>query len=211
MHQITCKRNKSLNKQSGFSLLESMIAIIVMVLGVLGMLGVQMRTLTDTQGSVRRAQALRLISDLSERLQNNPDALGNLAAYTTTPTSSSDCSTNACTPSDLASYDIKRWQATVQSTLPGASATVFLPQNSSNQLGVLIGWNESRYLQNGQALNTDDANALNKYLNTKISGTDSSGTAVNCPTGLVCHIQYIQPVQRCTPWSQGGGTLYCPN
>ena len=68
--------------QKGFSLLESMIAIIVMVLGILGVLGAQMKTLTDTQSSVRRAQAIRLIGDLGERLQNNPDALGDLSTYT---------------------------------------------------------------------------------------------------------------------------------
>ena len=81
MHKINNQRIK-FNLQRGFSLLESMIAIIVMVLGVLGILGLQMRTLTDTQSSVRRAQAIRLIGDLGERLQSNPDALGNLTVYT---------------------------------------------------------------------------------------------------------------------------------
>lgn len=196
--------------QKGFSLLESMIAIIVMVLGILGILGAQMKTLTDTQASVRRAQAIRLIGDLGERLQNNPDALGNLSTYTTSPKTSNDCGSAVCTPAELATYDIKQWRTNVTNTLPGSNVNIFLPQNSTNQLGVVIGWNENKYLQNGKELTTDENDKLNTPLAIK-SATDSSGTAVSCPTGLTCHLQYVQPMQRCTPWSIGGGSLYCPN
>ena len=196
--------------QKGFSLLESMIAIIVMVLGILGVLGAQMKTLTDTQSSVRRAQAIRLIGDLGERLQNNPDALGNLSTYTTNPTSSNDCSSAVCTPSELATYDIKQWRTNVANTLPSSNVNIFLPQNSTNQLGVVIAWSENKYLQNGKELTTDENDKLNAPLAIN-SATDSSGSAVSCPTGLTCHLQYIQPMQRCTPWAIGGGSLYCPN
>lgn len=50
--------------------------MVVMALGLLGVVGVQMRTLADTQTGVRRAQAIRLIEDLSERAKVNPSALG---------------------------------------------------------------------------------------------------------------------------------------
>ena len=49
--------------QRGISLIESLVAIVVMALGILGILGVQMRTLADTQTGVRRAHAIRLIED----------------------------------------------------------------------------------------------------------------------------------------------------
>ena len=61
--------------QRGVTLIESLVAIVVMALGILGILGVQMRTLTDTQTSVRRAQAIRLIEDMGERMKANPSAL----------------------------------------------------------------------------------------------------------------------------------------
>jgi len=207
---MTPKFHGSRRRQRGITLLESLIALLVAVLGILGILGVQMRTLTDTQAGVRRAQAIRLIEDLAERVQNNPDALGNLAAYTATPTSASSCDTTACAPDALATYDIKEWRTNVTTSLPGGQATVFIPQGGSRQLGVLIGWTENRYNQNGQSFSTDDTTALNAPL--VVSGTNSVGSAaVNCPTGLICHLQYIQPTQRCTPWGVGGGTLYCPS
>ena len=191
--------------QRGITLIESLVAILVMAIGILGILGLQIRTLTDTQAGVRRAQAIRLIEDLGERLQNNPDALGNLSAYTATPTASDDCASSACAPDKLATYDIKQWRTSVTNALPGSQAIVFIPQGGPRQLGVLIGWNENRYDKN----NSQDYSALTTPL--KVSGTDSAGAAVNCPADLICHLQYIQPTQRCTPWALGSGALYCPN
>ena len=150
----------SRRRQRGITLIESLIALMVAVLGVLGILGVQMRTLTDTQAGVRRAQAIRLTEDLAERLQNNPDALGNLAAYTGVPTSSNDCKSTACAPADLATYDIKQWRTFVAEALPGGQATVFIPKGGLRQLGVLIGWRENRFSQTGQAFSAADLTAF---------------------------------------------------
>ena len=69
--------------QRGITLIESLVAVAVMALGILGILGVQMRTLTDTQTAVRRAQAIRLIEDLGERMKVSPNALANLNGYVT--------------------------------------------------------------------------------------------------------------------------------
>lgn len=198
--------------QRGISLIESLVAMVVVALGILGMLGVQMRTLTDTQAGVRRAQAIRLIEDLGERLQNSPDALNNLSAYTAKPTASTDCVAAACSPSDLATFDIKTWRATVVDTLPGGEVTVFIPEGAPRQLGVLIGWRENRYSQDGKSRTATDIAELDKFLQDAVTGgKDVTGAIVSCPTGLICHLQYIQPTQRCTPWGTGGGALYCPN
>lgn len=198
--------------QHGFSLMEALVAIVVMTLGILGILGVQMRTLTDTQAGVRRGQAIRLIEDLGERLENNPDALGNLGSYKVAltaplPTDTSACCTSAaCSPSNLAACDIRQWQLRVNQALPGAKIAVFAPKGGPRQLGVMIGWNENRYNQNGQSFSASDLSALAAPL--AVSGTDDADTAISCPSGFTCHLQYIQPTQRCTP---EGGALYCPN
>lgn len=196
-------------QQRGFSLIEALISIVVMTLGILGILGVQMHTLADTQTGVRRAQAIRLIEDLAERLQSNPDAINNLSIYTTTPTGGTDCAATACDPAGLATYDIQRWRTNVNNTLPLAYAKVFVPQGGARQLGVIIGWRESQYNSNDKALSPDDITSLNQPFS--ITGTDSGGNALSCPANIICHLQYIQPTQRCTPWGQGTNQLYCPN
>lgn len=78
IYDISCER-KALQK--GITLLESLVAIVVMALGLLGIVGIQMRTLADTQTGVRRAQAVKLIEDLSERVRANPNAIGNATSY----------------------------------------------------------------------------------------------------------------------------------
>ena len=102
--QLTHKK-----RQHGISLIESLIALIVTALGILGIVGVQMRTLTDTSSTVRRAQAIRLIEDLSERMKVNPNAVAVQDSYLTTfsETSSSlnkpsNSCVNGCTLADQA-------------------------------------------------------------------------------------------------------------
>ncbi len=213
MYELNRRHISQRFPQRGITLMESMIALLVAALGVLGIVSVQMRTLVDTQASVNRGYAISLIDDLAERIQTNPDALSNLAAYASpSPTVSTDCSATACTPSALANYDTKQWLDQVAITLPGSTVQVFIPEGGSRQLGILIGWPEKHYSQTGANL-SGDLGSLNAQLmkiiptNTKTSG----GDPVECPAGDICHLQYVQPTQRCTPWGIGEGVLYCPS
>jgi type IV pilus assembly protein PilV len=110
MHQLN--HTRQIGKQRGITLLESLIAIVVAALGILGILGVQMRTLTDTQTSMRRAQAIRLIEDLSERMKVNPNALSGINTYVTGWTATPP--TTAATKNVLAALPAPRlsWPST---------------------------------------------------------------------------------------------------
>lgn len=199
----------SKSRQRGMTLIESLVALVVAAIALFGLVGIQMRTLVDTQMGVRRAQAVRLIEDLGERLQNNPNAFAQLSTYASTPGSSPACGTGPCSPADLATYDIARWRESVANNLPGGQAQVFIPKGGSRQLGVLIGWREGDYNIEGKARTASETAALSTPFT--VSATDSADTAITCPTGMICHLQYLQPTQRCTPWAIGGGTLYCAN
>lgn len=193
--------------QRGISLIESIVAIVVMSLGILGILGVQMRTLVDTQTGVHRAQAIRLIEDLSERMKVNPNALGNLATYTSgfgaTPAApSTDCKTSACTNSQLAAYDLAQWKQTVKSLLPGSDVAVFLAADevdgSRRQLGVMVSWRENE---------RDTATADKAELVSKAIG----GSGISCPVNSSCHLQYIPLNARCAAYTlDTTPRFYCP-
>jgi type IV pilus assembly protein PilV len=201
------------SNQQGFALIESMVAIVVVALGVLGILGVQLRTLSDTQTGVRRAQAIRLVEDLSERMKTNPNALGNLASYQIgwgTPSSPPDCKTVACNAQNLALSDIRQWKQNVQASLPLSDANVFevvdeTVANNRRQLGVMISWRE-----NERADGTAADNAIYQGVFTP----DATGVAgAVCPANRICHLQYIQLTARCTPYLMGGAaapTVFCP-
>ena len=201
--------------QRGISLIESLVAMVVVALGILGILGVQMRTLTDTSTTVRRAQAIRLIEDLGERMKTNPNALGNLSAYVSAfnvePTVGS-C-TSGCDSAQLAAYDLAVWKKAIKASLPLGRASVFVPPAESGagvqgrQLGVVIAWRENE----AEGRKTDDID------NTKVRQTDGTfvaGTsaASACPADFTCHLQYIPVIGRCAPYSPGSTTTayYCP-
>ena len=199
-----------LQPQRVITLLESLVAIVVMALGILGILGVQMRTLSDTQTGVRRAQAIRLIEDMGERMKANPSALANLSSYVSnfaaSPTVPSCAS--GCTAANLATYDVAVWKRTVRESLPLGKASIFVAPGEADgnrrQLGVIVAWRENER----DGMSTTDKAAINATL-TAGAGTDTATNA--CPADHTCHLQYIIAPSRCAPYSPGGvTTYYCP-
>lgn len=193
-------------QQRGIALIESLVAIVVMALGVLGVLGVQMRTLADTQTGVRRAQAIRLIEDLSERIRMSPRGLAQLDSYTSGWQAkldlSGNCTSHACTSAELASYDKNLWLDRVRQTLPLGDAAVFLVADETNlanrrQLGVMISWREN------EKISAHDSAADQAAYKALFQPSDTGKAAISCPANRSCHLQYIQPSSRCLPYSSG--------
>jgi len=208
------------SRQRGITLIESLVAILVAALGILGVLGVQMRTLTDTQTSTRRAQAVALIQDLRERLTVNPNALqalsGYASAFNDNPTAvPSACAGTACDRTDLASYDLAMWKKAVRDTLPLGQASIFLAPGESvaenrRLLGVMVAWRENERADADGAFR----NAIDDTQVLQADGTFASATGgtVDCPTNFSCQLQYIPVAARCAPYFPGGGAIayYCP-
>lgn len=217
-HQLTPAR------QRGITLLESLVAIVVAALGILGIVGVQMRTLADTQTSVRRAQAIRLIEDLGERMKVNPNALANLSEYVSnwapadTPTADATphCAQAACTHAQLAVHDLAEWKQAVERTLPLGNARTFLAlgdTNASNrrQLGVLLRWRENEATLTDNADRARYADALNAGASRKADGSVSDKDPAACPADFTCHLQYIPVAARCAPYLADATVQYfCP-
>lgn len=208
LYRLTPMQTIPRHHERGITLLESLVAIVVAALGILGILGVQMRTLTDTQTTVRRAQAIRLIEDLGERLKVHPNALGSLGSYVNnwgTALASSpgkDCRSALCTPAELVAYDLWAWRTLVRASLPATDVNIFLAAGETvpedrRQLGVMISWRENE---------RDNDTA---YKNPISTSTD--GGTVSCPADRTCHLQYIPVSARCAPYLMGGTPQYfCP-
>lgn len=221
MHRLTPYHSAPVQRQRGVTLIESLVAIVVTALGILGILGVQMRTLADTSTTVRRAQAIRLIEDLSERMKVNPNALAGINSYVSVfgnePTvPASGCATG-CSQTDLITYDLAVWKKTVRDTLPLGKAALFvppaeagLPAGQGRQLGIMIAWRENE--RDTSVAYKDDIDA------TKIRAEDGSlsagagagaGATAACPADHTCHLQYIPVASRCPPDSNFPGQYFC--
>lgn len=110
----------------GFSLVEVLVALVVLGVGMLGMASLYVTTLQANGTAISRTQAVNLASDLAERIRANPNGkTGYIPA--TAPTAAIGCYTGtACTPAQLASDDLFIWNQQVISAtngLPGGPTT----------------------------------------------------------------------------------------
>lgn len=70
--------------QRGFTLLEVLVSLLILVLGLLGLIGLQAQAQIATFESYQRGQALILVQDMADRISTNRGAAG-CYALTTDP------------------------------------------------------------------------------------------------------------------------------
>jgi type IV pilus assembly protein PilV len=117
-------------RAAGFTLIEVLVALIVLVLGVLGAAAMTLSSLKDSKQSGLRAQATALAYQLGDLMRANPGQV--LAFTTTTPAAVSSCwISNGCTPAQMAQNDYFEWQlqafgngTTIPGVLPNGSGKV---------------------------------------------------------------------------------------
>ncbi len=62
------------NRESGTSLIEVLVAMVVLAIGLLGLVGLQARLNVLQMESYQRAQALMLLHDMATRIESNRNA-----------------------------------------------------------------------------------------------------------------------------------------
>ncbi|MDM0016759.1 prepilin-type N-terminal cleavage/methylation domain-containing protein [Variovorax saccharolyticus] len=174
--------------QQGITLLESLVSLTLLALVAFGLLGVQLRALADARTTVHRAQAIRLIEDLGERIRAHPLGMRPLPAEAgqwELPAPSPACRDAACDAATLARLDIVGWKQAIAATLPQGRGMVFEtspdpPPMDARTLGVMVAWR-------GSARAGSDA-AFDAPFN---AGPLVAG--VRCPAGLLCHLGHVSP------------------
>jgi type IV pilus assembly protein PilV len=115
--------------QSGFALVESLIALLLVSLGLMGVGQLILVSLREAGAALARTQAVFLVRDMMDRIRANPDALDayDCATYGGAPTERGCAPSGApaaeCSARDLAEDDLARWQALARGSLallPGA-------------------------------------------------------------------------------------------
>lgn len=93
--------------QAGFTLVESMIAAVVLAIGLLGLAAMQSMALTKNIGANETTRVSNLAADMVERVQFNRR---NVTAYHNIQVSSSTTTCPAITVSVMASGDCVQWR-----------------------------------------------------------------------------------------------------
>ena len=127
------------NRIRGFSLVEILVAIVVLSFGMLGMVGMQAYSLQSNRDARLQAQAASLARELAELVRSNRVTavktgvdnpyLGTFSTplAMTTPSyclSSANAATGCTTPADVATAQMTEWLARVDDELPGARIAV---------------------------------------------------------------------------------------
>ncbi len=105
--------------QFGFTLLEVLVAMVVMAIGMLGIAGMYVHSLQAGRTSQLRTQAVTLAADVADRIRANPQ--GGIQ-YIGAGADNGCADLTPCTPVDLAAYDVWLWEQQRDLSMPAGTA-----------------------------------------------------------------------------------------
>jgi type IV pilus assembly protein PilV len=130
--------------QAGFTLLEVLIALLVMSIGLLGLAALQTTGLRSNQMASMRTLATQFTYDITDRMRSNPAGVAG-GEYTITRAEDP-----AGTPATVAETDLAEWRNNIAQRLPNGTSditqcdTTTTPSCADLTHVVTVYWNESR-------------------------------------------------------------------
>lgn len=130
------------NAACGFSLVEVMVAMVVICVGLLGIAKMQSLALSSTSMARMRSLAALEAASLAAAMHANRGYWGGANATSTPPPATitydpvngvqgvgaappANC--NSCTPAQVAAFDLNTWSNSLAGMLPGATANISCP------------------------------------------------------------------------------------
>lgn len=114
-----------INKNNGFSLIEVLIALVVLSIGLLGVASLQTKSQQFNRGAYLHTQATVFAHDILERARANPQ--GNASSSYNKPNNQehTTCySSPGCSPQEIAENDMFEWSESIKSSLPGGKSII---------------------------------------------------------------------------------------
>src|SRR5262245_64878000 len=92
-------------RAKGFSMIELLVAVLVVGIGVLGATGLQMVSLQQNRGAAQRSVAVQLAYDIMDRIRANPNGNYGGLALGAAPPAAPNCLGGACSQAQMVSFD----------------------------------------------------------------------------------------------------------
>jgi type IV pilus assembly protein PilV len=144
---------------AGFTLIEALIALLVLTVGLLGAAGMLLTSVRNSNNSYLRSQASFIADSLVERMRANPLAIWgghyNGVLSSATPAAPT-CGAGGCSPAQVAGYDRAAIARQLAQHLPLGAGSVTCTTTGTapvrnfgispvnGQCRISIGWNEKR-------------------------------------------------------------------
>lgn len=113
---------------SGFSLIEVLVALLILSVGLLGLAGLQGRSLREGNDALRRTQAVQYAEDILDRMRANRANAGQYAIVLGAPVNGYD---------GIVETDLTEWKSGLANSLPGGDGSVAL---GGNLVTVIVVW-----------------------------------------------------------------------
>jgi type IV pilus assembly protein PilV len=97
-------------RENGFTLIEVLVAMLIVAVGILGVAGMQVVSLQQNRNALLRDQALQSGNDILDRMRVNPLTDYAPVEVDDAPTSSANCLNNNCDRLEMAEFDIAQWK-----------------------------------------------------------------------------------------------------
>lgn len=114
-------------RSRGFTLIEALVALVVLSIGMLGIAGLYLESLRSGRTTILRSEAITLASDLADRIRANRAGAGAYADDVSGVGEYLDAcadGTVGCTPAQMAAHDKFEWLDALTTSLPSGAATV---------------------------------------------------------------------------------------
>lgn len=105
-----------MKKHDGFTLIEVLVALVVLSIGLLGMAALHIDGVRTSHAALQRTQAVNLAADMADRIRANPLGDYNVGAGAAVEPAIACADTPAgeapgnCTPNAMAAYDVWQWR-----------------------------------------------------------------------------------------------------
>jgi type IV pilus assembly protein PilV len=141
-------------KQSGFTLLEILVAMLVLAIGLLGLAGLMTSSMRNNLSASHRTQATWMAYDIVDRMRANR-ASAVIGGYNTSMGAGAICFPAATTGTATPALDIAAWKNQLACALPAGDGSITVNINT-RVATVQVQWDDSRGLQDSanQAVKT---------------------------------------------------------
>ncbi|MCP5132161.1 MAG: type IV pilus modification protein PilV [Gammaproteobacteria bacterium] len=148
------KNNKLINNRisrsvvQGFTLMEVLVAVIVLSIGLLGLASLQAVGLRNNQSALLRSQSTVLAYEAVDRMRANRSAALNGNYNTDFSTSALTCVSNPTLSGTIAQIDLIQWKNSLACSLPSGDGKI--ERGTGNLFTISVRWDDSRGQQSAQ-------------------------------------------------------------
>ncbi len=148
--------------ERGFTLIEALIAFVILSVGLLGIVSLQAMAKTSQHLALQHSRAVTIADAIVERIRVNPAGIevynigtGSPVGVSATSEPSPDCQAASCSPDELAAHDLWAWEQALRGAGAQIGTTntaglisprgciIFVPaapRERTGQLSVIIQW-----------------------------------------------------------------------